>query len=486
MSIASLYSIVKPVKFAIIPFYFYSMIDESAMIQFTKQFESELEKSPDLTIRRNTQIYDYIEMLEKSQCGLIDNPSAIKEQTKDLLVNYFVVGTVGKSEQNYEIDSRIVDCNTWKIICSHGITIDNYSNAPEIIADAFHEKIKNTSEQKNNSTLAENYISIDKIKHVIYTTSAVDDFSYIESVLTTALSEKKHINTIESQFTKSLIEEKTFEMSGIPENDKSDTMMNIHHINYKICLKLFTFEDMYSLQVKAYSISQKNVVFTQSFDFTSPKAIRSISLIIASIVEDMLSDKISLLQINAPKNTHISIENKFDGTITISPYPIFLEKGTYKLNAILPGYKVITKSVTITQKEQKINLIFERISEHLLHEAIELESQRNYTKAVKKYHQFIDETGESPDSFIALYRIGYIYYNFLHDYMNTKSTMLQLLGKYPPADIRAEAYILLGSSYIELDDLDNAKKTLNYVIQYFPETPTIEMAMSLLGKINTK
>lgn len=68
-------------------------------------------------------------------------------------------------------------------------------------------------------------------------------------------------------------------------------------------------------------------------------------------------------------------------------------------------------------------------------------------------------------------------------YRGVISRLKGLLAAYPGSDVEAEAMLLLGQVYIELDQTDAARDALGEVVQRFPNTGEAKRARSLLRRM---
>ncbi|KPK17769.1 MAG: hypothetical protein AMJ62_00505 [Myxococcales bacterium SG8_38] len=68
-------------------------------------------------------------------------------------------------------------------------------------------------------------------------------------------------------------------------------------------------------------------------------------------------------------------------------------------------------------------------------------------------------------------------------YRGVISRLQGLLAAYPGSDVEAEAMLLLGQVYLEIDETDAARETLAEVVQRFPNTGEAKRARTLLRKL---
>ena len=73
-------------------------------------------------------------------------------------------------------------------------------------------------------------------------------------------------------------------------------------------------------------------------------------------------------------------------------------------------------------------------------------------------------------------------YNFKHKaYQGSVNRLVDLIAAYPNAEITPKAHILLAHSYIKLNDPVAAKRTLNQLIEKYPDSEYIEEARRWLA-----
>ena len=62
-------------------------------------------------------------------------------------------------------------------------------------------------------------------------------------------------------------------------------------------------------------------------------------------------------------------------------------------------------------------------------------------------------------------------YNFKHEaYQGSVNRLTGLIATYPNAEVTPKAHILLAHSYLKLNDPISAKKTLNQLIEKYPDS----------------
>jgi len=475
------------IKLSIAPFDDSNLVLEKPGITATETLTQLLSHKKHLTVRTPDAIRNYTELLEKVQLG-IEEPAVLKEKSSTLQIDYLIVGSIGKIRDKYELDARMVDVDTWKIVSACGIQTGSVNAGIDDIASAFTALHKNDIQQSLDAIKENAAVGIHEFReHYENPPDALYCAPFME-MLTSALASKTKNIVVESKFASHLIEEKAFEMTGIIENSKADAMFAIQGIAYRIIGDIRVFPDMMTVNYKIVNTGSQSVVFTGSVDVVNPSSLRAISIAIAKIIDDALNNRIGNLTITTtPVDADIYIDDSFAGSTKNKKLLVVLQKGNHTLTAKAEGFKAFTCQTNfVPNKTTAITIQLERITERYLQEAMVFESQGQYEKAVDRYGRFIQETGNTSEANVALYRTGHILLNNLKDYTKAKETFTTLLNNYPEAFIRAEGYFGLAQTYLAMGNKDLAKSTIDYLLQHYPESNAAQEAKAIIKTFEVK
>ncbi len=447
-------------------------------------YEQKLSALPNYKVRPSGAVQSYIETLEKVQLG-IENPDTLKKIASSLSVDYLLVGSVANISGGIELDTRLVDINTWKVLHAGGIRSSSTADAASSLIDGYSKLSKQIIEEtekrrKDNFTVGV-YEFIEHHKN----TSSYAYCGAMMEMLTSSLGSKELITTIETKFIRHLIDEKQLQMSGVLTNDNSDENYRLSGVQYKVNGDIRVFPDLMTANYRIFDTSEKRVIFTGSVDISGPSVLRSAARYIAKVMEDALNNRIGSLKIvTNPPGADIILDEMPAGKTEKGTLVLTLEKGDYTLDVKYPGYKTYTQKISIVpRKVTELSIRLEKISEKMMAEAMNLEAIGRYSDAVKKYDEFIKEIGDTPEANVALYRKGHLLLLSKKDYEKARETFMQLLDRYPDAMTRAEGYYGLVLTYKEMGNAEMAKSTLKFLLDHYGETPAADTARPLLNKL---
>lgn len=424
-------------------------------------------------VREAGAIQKYLENLKSVQLGITDD-LLIKGKADSLFVDYLVFGTVSNIDGQYNVDARVVNIDSWKIVKSYGTTCGSLDEAVGNIQfsliDNFTQEFINDRESmmKDSPTVAV-FGFKDENPAAMHT-----KFSAVFSeMLNSVLGSFQLINTVERTYTKTLIQEKILEMVGVSEN-ASANRRDIMDIQYKLTGGFRVFKDVITVNYKLENINTGQVIYIGSRDIGSSSALRRVCESIANTVEDVLGNRIGTLKLDSnPPDADVYIDDEPMGK---TPLVIPVQKGNHTLTVKLDGYETSKTSITIESQsilEKSIKL--EQLSRKLLNDAYNLERGGNAAEAVKLYDEFIAKYGEASEVNEALYRKGHVLIG-LKRYPEAVQTFDSLVKRYPDALTRAEAYYGLAKAYYEMGDLARAQATKSFLLERFGETYTAEEA----------
>ncbi|HPS58302.1 MAG TPA: PEGA domain-containing protein [Spirochaetota bacterium] len=450
---------------------------ETELEKTGKNLSAELEKLytavTAFQVRESGAIQKYLDNLKSVQLGLTDD-LFIKGKSDSLLVDYLVFGTVSSIDGKYNVDTRVVNIDSWKIVKSYGITCTSVDeaigNIQFSLIDNFNQSLIDDRESlmKDSPTVAVFTFKDDNsaAMHTRYSTVFTE-------MLNSVLGSFQMINTIERTYTKTLIQEKVLEMVGVTENS-SVNRKDVMDIQYKLTGGFRVFKDVITVNYKLEKISNGQVIYMGTRDISSSSSLRRVCESISNIIEDVLANRIGTLKLDSiPHEADVFIDDEPMGK---TPLLIPVPKGNHNLTIKMDGFETHKSSITIEpQSILDKNIKLEALSRQLLNEAYNLERRGNIEGAIKLYDEFIIKYGEATEVNEALYRKGHLLIS-LKRYNDAVNTFDSLVKKYPDALTRAEAYFGLAKSYYLMGDLARAKATKSFLLERFGETYTAEEA----------
>lgn len=454
---------------------------ETLSLTATSSLTQLLSNNKNIAIRQPDAIQSYINLLEKVQAGF-EEPNVLKGKAQSVQVDYLVVGSIGKILNRYEVDTRIVDVQSWKIVSSCGVQSDSTIKGVGDAANYFSSLTGATVQQYLEQTKESPTVGIQEFREYFENPPNALYCSTFMEMLTSALADKTKNSIIETKFTSRLLEEKSLEMAGIIENSKADQLFAIQGIEYRIIGNIRVFPDLIVVNYGIINTGNQKIIFTGSVDAVNPTSLRAIASHIAKTIDDALNNKIANLLITTePIDAEIYINDTYMGSTKNRKLLVIAQKGKNIITAKAEGCKATTLEVDCkprTTNTARIRL--ERITERLLQEAMILESNGQYAKAIERYNEFVKETGNTTEANVALYRIGHILLKNIKDYEKAKSVFTQLLNNYPEPLIRTEGYFGLAQAYLAMGNKELAKSTIDYLVEYYPDSNAAQEAKALL------
>ncbi len=457
---------------------------EKAGLAITSALESILSKSPTLKVREAGAIRNYLDLLEKVQVGLED-PRALKRTASTLQVDYLTVGTVSRIGDSYEVDARVVDVNTWRIVHARGIRSGSGAAAGSEIGDSFVSMKSGDLREKAKASKDNPTVAVHDFRDHHGNPPGTSYGGAFMEMLTGSLGGRALVNAIESRFTRHLVEEKILEMVGVIENDGADEKFRIEGIGHRVTGDIRVFPDMICINYRLFGTAERRAIFMGNVEITGPGALRPVAGHVSKLIEDALNNRIGSLKIRTlPAGAEVRIDGAPAGAADKGDILVALEKGKHEVAAKLSGYKAFSAEVDISpRKVAEMTIRLERISDRLLRDAMILESRGKYAEAVIKYDEFIHEIGDTPEAYAAMYRKGHVILLHVKDYNSALEAFNALVGRYPDAITRAEGYFGIAMTYRAMGNIPMAKSTAKYILDYYPESYSAEAAREMLTKM---
>lgn len=471
----------KKIKLAIIPFddtlTLSGELENSGNIAFVS-LQNSIKEIERFYLRDQNAIREYLDILIQVQAG-IKKPESLKSKSNNLKVDYLIVGTVSKLNNQYEVDVRVIDVKTWIIVHAHGSSSKDLQKAINDIEWYIDKKFNRKYLASRSSGVSEKpAVTVYNFKDYSSKFNIKSYSGAFSEILNSQLGSFQLISTIESKFTKALVEEKVLEMTGVINNDDSDENFFLNGIKYKIIGDVRNFKDFITINYKIINTEDSRVVFCDSKDVKTSKSLRTLAWDISTTVEDVLMNRIGELKINSkPGSAKIYIDEEYMGE---TPLKISLPKGKHILKLKKSRYKTIQQNIDIKAKQiTNANLKLEKINFDFLEKAFMAQKKGDLAKALKYYEKFIEKYNDSQESNVALYQKGHLLLKELQKYNEALIAFQDLVQKCPETMLRSQAYYGIIISYKALGKKKKAKESLQYLIKNYKNSMAAQEAINI-------
>ena len=433
-------------------------------------------------VRDKNAIKYYLDCITRVQLGLSE-PDVLTTSASDLKIDYLTVGTVSRFGDHYEIDARTVNINNWRIVHARGCTMYSISKAVEDLSWYISKQFTvRYLKQREVDDIKRPSISVLRFKDFNDAALRTGYSGAFAEILNSELGSYFLITTIERTYTKALVNEKMLEMAGVIENDGSDESFNLTGIRYKLTGDIRVYDDLICLSYSVYDTSDGRVVHMGIREIASYRGLRPAARDIALTVEDLLNNRIGTLKIESePSGAEVLVNGVQVGN---TPLVTVVAKGNCGLMVRSLGYE--THKETFDVKAQDVvlkNIKLEPLSMKLMNMAFKLEKHEKWEEAVKTYEKFIEAYGDNEAVNNALYRKGHVEMINLKQYDEALKTFRALVGRYPETMVRAEAYYGLARTHYLLGNKEEAKKTLDYILEKYSDTYAAEEARKIRERL---
>jgi len=311
--------------------------------------EGGLSQEEHIELRKRGAIQDYLSRLEKVQLGFAD-PSSIRGMSKNLKIDYLTVGSVARFGTHSEVDMRLVNINNWSIVYSCGSTSSSTNDCSSRICSLFKKSFSPEflaeKEKAVENAPAISVFSFDSDNLTAMKTGYGGVFS---EILNSELGTVKDITVVERTHSRALVNEKSMEMVGIIENDRSNNYFRIRGISYKVTGIIRVFRDLISLNYWIENTSTGRQVYRGYTEFGSINAMRPVARRIARSMGDALNNRIGTLEVKSnPTGAEIYIDNELAGK---SPAILQIDKGKHELKVSLDGFVEVTREISIKPRK---------------------------------------------------------------------------------------------------------------------------------------
>ncbi len=465
------------VRFAVAPFENLNAgADESGIgSEAARHIEQSMSASPHFALRKGGEIAAFLESLTLAQAGLRDT-GPVDAAGKRLKITHLTVGSVALIGGRYEVDARSVNIENWTIVHSSGCGTYSLDSACSYIGR--DTDITLTGENlasretavKDSPTIA--VFRFGDSNPAAYETGISGPFA---EILNSELGALGDIAVIERTHLKSVINEKALEMAGVIENDNSTGYFNVRGIAHKLEGEIRVFSDIISVGYRVVNTGSGRTIHSGYTEVGNPDALRPLARRIAREVADAINKRTGTATITTtPSGAEVFIDGENAGK---SPLTLTLKTGRHAVKTAAPEHEPGTGEVEVLPgKTAVLTLRMERISQRLLQEAFAFEQKNDWEAALAKYQEFIGRYEESEFANMAYYRKGHILQFYLKRHDEAVACFETLIGRYPDAMTRAEAYLGLARTYRSMGKEERALTIVRTLVEKFPDSLSTEEA----------
>ncbi len=440
-----------------------------------RHIEQSMSASPHFALRKRGEIAAFLENLTLAQAGLKDT-SSVEAAGKGLKITHLTVGSVALIGGRYEVDARSVNIDNWTIIHSSGCGTYSIDSACSYICR--DTGITLTGENlAARETAAKDSPTISVFRFgdsnpAAYQAGISGPFA---EILNSELGALGDIAVIERTNLKPVINEKALEMAGVIENDNSAGYFNVRGIAYKLDGEIRAFSDIISVAYRISNTGNARTIHSGYAEVGNTEALRGLARRIARETADAINKRTGTLAITTnPSGPELFIDGEGAGR---APLTLTLKTGRHTVKAVTADYEPASGEIEVLPgKTVALALLMERISQRLLQEAFAFEQKNDWEAALGKYQEFIDRYGESETANMAYYRKGHILQFYLKRNDDAVACFEALIGRYPDAMTRAEAYLGLARTYRSMGNEERALTIVRTLVDKFPDSLSTEEA----------
>ncbi|MDR3237714.1 MAG: PEGA domain-containing protein [Spirochaetia bacterium] len=430
--------------------------------------EAVFKKNELFSLRERDAIQNYIVSMEKVQLG-IANPEFLKADPSSLKIDFLTVGTVSKLNGKYEIDVRTVGIDDMTIIHANGATADNLAAAAGDIQWYIEKQFNNSYLKERQTEEDKPVVTVFKFRDYGENAGRAGYGGTFAEILNSQIGTFNSMSTIERKYSKALVNEKVLEMSGIIENDNSDSNFRAKGIQYKVEGDIRIFNNVITLNYRIVNTNGNSVVYIGSRDIASSGGLRPAAWAISNTIDDVLNNKTGSLNITStPNDAAVYVDGRYEGK---APLLLSLARGTHKIEAKLDGYAPYSGDVDLKGKQtNSYNITMKGVSLKVFDTATAFEQKKNWSGAVTAYGDIVKAYPGTSIGNQAAYRKGHIEMQYLKNYTAAKATFAALVAEYPETFIRAEAYYGLMKVNELSGDAQKTAELRDYILRNYGET----------------
>ncbi len=453
---------------------------QNAGASLSSALEREYAAAGQFQLRPSGAIAGYLDNLRRVQLGLSDD-IAIRGKSKDLRVDYLVVGTVTRLGDSYNVDTRIVNVDTWKILKSHGVTCASAGDAvPGTVFALVKHFDASYLKDREDDSMELPTVAVFGFRDENPAAMRTRFSTVFTEMFNSVLGSFRLVDTVERTYTKTLMDEKVLEMVGVLENEGVRKNRDVMNIQYRLVGGFRVFRDVTTVNYRIENMSTGRTVFMGSRDIGSSAALRPVCEAISIQVEDALHNRIGTLKLDSdPAGADVLIDDEPAGK---APLIAPISGGTHSVVVKMEGYETQTISLQAEARsviERKVKL--EKVSLKLMNDALVFERRGRYADALRCYNDFLAKYGDTVNAEQALYRKGHLELVYMKNPAQSVRTFETLAGRYPGAEIRAEAYYGIVKAHAAAGNREKALHIRDYMVRHYGDTIAAEevRAMSL-------
>ncbi len=317
--------------------------NENSGDELARLLEKRLKASDHLRLRPAGAIEAYLDKLTMCQAGLLQT-SAINPDRYNLDVDNISVGSISKPGSLYEIDSRLVNVNTWEIEHACGVSTSNYDYAVESISHDYGEFLVSKDTREDNSRKELPRITVFRFRDSNEKSLERNYGNILSEILNTELGTRKGLVVVERRYSKSLIHEKEFRMTGVLENTDPNDGFRSKGIQYQLAGEVRSFEDIICVKYSLSDTVTGRSVLSGYHEISGSHYFRPLAKGMVSDIEGVVSKEAAVVQIDCNEG---SINVLLDGKPLGDVRKLRLAKGTYQLQVRKPGFSSFDKKIAL-------------------------------------------------------------------------------------------------------------------------------------------
>jgi TolB-like protein len=314
----------------------------------TGALDDKLSGMKEIQVRKSGTVLRYIDTLARAQAGLID-PAVIAAESKGLQANAICLGSVSRAGGRYEVNQRIVSLDSWEIIQSSGFGTDSLPYAIDAIVHGIESNFGTPREGNSGKEhMKKPAVAISRMGDTLSVDGEAGLGGVFAEMLTSELGARREITALESKFTRLLVDEKIFEMSGVIQNHDHASSFRARGADFLAVTELRRFKDLIGITCRINSTATGRMALVFYYEIGSPASLRWAAEALSSAVEKALSGSIGTLKV---KCTAADYSVFIDGYKSDARDAIPLEAGSYKVEIRSRGHAPFKTDVTINARE---------------------------------------------------------------------------------------------------------------------------------------
>jgi|GEM_PF-6665732 len=343
--VSCLYSDVPQKRIAVSSMVDNSLVSISGNSMFSESMEKKLKQSSAFEIRNKNAVKNYLNKLEQAQLGLISEKGLHKISAK-LKIDYLLVGTLYKTGSGYNIQSRLVDPNTWKVVLGYSFNCNGKTAGQDKICDSITADFPKLSDLSKNENSNNNGVVVYGFQNENNDALKKQLSSQFEDFITTQLSKYKDLSVVEHLYSNMVSKEKEMEMAGVISNETEERSFQIARSNYLVSGTIRNIGDMICINWFIKGRKASKAFYYSYEELPSGSSIDKFSKKVAVTVESLIVKRPGSIEFDIlPADTEI-FANGMKLENSINCYS--LDSGKYSLKFEREGY--ISKNIKLNLK----------------------------------------------------------------------------------------------------------------------------------------